>query len=255
MKSGKLRIDDAELWMKAWSVAAAGAKISTALLLEALMLLPAMGLYAPPTRDLVLVLRRLTLSPKAPLSLLERITDAVESRLRVEGSIDRSVADEVAGTVKELENKFVGQVQSYMMGVETRARAAPLLMRMFGATSIFIQQLKAAAVDRRGAAADVQGAATMAIADEELQQPWQGWFKNPTVGWIARGDWLDVPQLQRRYDSPEEYSEQLQRLMTLLTFYWGAGALWPKCRHRQGGAPHGGGGNLISIYQLFLKLE
>jgi hypothetical protein len=57
-----------------------------------------------------------------------------------------------------------------------------------------------------------------------------------------RGDssWHHVPELCSVYEDAAEYAETLLRVWTLLTFYWGSGAVWPKCRHSQ--QPGRGGG-------------
>lgn len=69
--------------------------------------------------------------------------------------------------------------------------------------------------------------------DETVQvPPWLGWTTRPTVGWLMSPDWhIGVPELRSVYESAEEYAESLLRIWTLLTFYWGAGAVWPKCTY------------------------
>ena len=48
------------------------------------------------------------------------------------------------------------------------------------------------------------------------------------------GAWHDVDDgLRALYTSTEEYAKTLLKLWTLLTFYWGSGAVWPRCTHRQ----------------------
>jgi hypothetical protein len=81
----------------------------------------------------------------------------------------------------------------------------------------------------------------VAAAGEEMQQlqqeeqelQWTGWRSSPTVGWLMSSSWLeDVPHGRSHYESPAEYAECLLRVWTLLTFYWGAAAVSPKCTQR-----------------------
>eukprot|EP01034_Spumella_vulgaris_P022513 gene22513-28642_t len=72
---------------------------------------------------------------------------------------------------------------------------------------------------------------------ETLAEPWLGWRDHPTVGWLMSESWhRAVPELRNMYDNEVQYAETLLRVWTLLTFYWGSGAVWPRCSHRQGGA-------------------
>ena len=64
---------------------------------------------------------------------------------------------------------------------------------------------------------------------------WNGWTK-PTVGWLMSANWQRTEGLKAVYKDPAEYAETLSKIWTLLTFYWGAGALWVKCRCTQPGA-------------------
>jgi hypothetical protein len=96
---------------------------------------------------------------------------------------------------------------------------------------------------------------------------WRGWLHSPTVGWLLSAgpdSWHCIPEVPQ-YSSSEHYGgrcvsklarpdasppfctdvsisihihpshrtvEHLLRVWTLLTFYWGSSALWPKCRHQ-----------------------
>ena len=67
-------------------------------------------------------------------------------------------------------------------------------------------------------------------------EAWMGWANRPTVEWLMSGAWhRDVPELKELYDAGglQEYAETLLRIWTVLTFYWGSAALWPKCKERQ----------------------
>ncbi len=65
---------------------------------------------------------------------------------------------------------------------------------------------------------------------------WTTWRTHPTVGWLTDGAWHQhVPPLRDFYPTGglQEYAETLLRTWTVLTFYWGTAALWPRCRHKQ----------------------
>ena len=63
---------------------------------------------------------------------------------------------------------------------------------------------------------------------------WTTWRTDPTVGWLMNGEWhQDVPPLKEFYSNGLfEYAETLLRTWTVLTFYWGSAALWPRCKHK-----------------------
>lgn len=65
----------------------------------------------------------------------------------------------------------------------------------------------------------------------------QGW-STPTVGWLLSDKWHNVRPLKAQYENSDEYARTLEEVWTLLTFYWGAAAMRPKCQHVQ----EGGGG-------------
>ena len=61
------------------------------------------------------------------------------------------------------------------------------------------------------------------------------WLQKPTIDWLASGCIVGGPVLKVKYESVEEYVTTLQSVWTLLTFYWGMAALWPRCKfHFQG---------------------
>lgn len=275
MKSGKLKLEleDAAqrgLWVRSWGAAAQGANLSTKVLLDALLLLPASSAAALPAKDLALALAHLvssstlaSLSSSSSLVVLEKAADAVDSRLRSDDGVvfDAAEVQELSQIVADLQQKFVKAITGLLVGSgasdpQILARAPPLLGRIATALPGFVRALKTSPTASGGSmAAAGAGEASFGgggrvhvreggvSVDEQQQQqlpPWCGWQK-PTVGWLTKGLWLEAPQLQRRYENVGEYVETLQRLMALLAFYWGAGAVWPKCRHRQGGGAGGGG--------------
>ncbi|CAM9172515.1 unnamed protein product, partial [Ectocarpus fasciculatus] len=56
-----------------------------------------------------------------------------------------------------------------------------------------------------------------------------GWLR-PTIGWLTSGDLHRVEPLRSKYDSVSDYAEVVCRMWTMLSFYWGTAALWPRCR-------------------------
>lgn len=64
-------------------------------------------------------------------------------------------------------------------------------------------------------------------------KPWLGWQNKPTLGWLMSDSWHKTDGLKGFYHSPGEYAQELLRVWTLLTYYWGSGAVWPKCSHTQ----------------------
>jgi hypothetical protein len=73
------------------------------------------------------------------------------------------------------------------------------------------------------------------VVAEHSDSPWLGWLHRPTLGWLMSPSWVNVPPLRSTYADVDDYAETIAKIWTGLTFYWGAGALWPKCCHDQGG--------------------
>mmetsp|Transcript_7849 Transcript_7849/g.19504 ORF Transcript_7849/g.19504 Transcript_7849/m.19504 type:complete len:164 (+) Transcript_7849:250-741(+) len=68
----------------------------------------------------------------------------------------------------------------------------------------------------------------------DQSEVWMEW-RQPTLGWLQKGQWLDVPPLSSNYSSLVEYANTIRRTVVMLTFYWGAGALFPRCHVRRDG--------------------
>jgi hypothetical protein len=250
-----LRQDDSallDLWHRCWRAAASGAKFPYTVILDTLLSLPVSAVFSPTAKELAVVLLNLVRTPDTSvsnlktMSTLEKVVDAIEHRLgdALNSINDTQDATDVAKTVGELPSLFRASTFN-LLSTDDGAldERATLLLGRFNAAVKRIQT----ALKTLPTAQLTVGVTSNAV-DE--QQPWHGWHKNPTVGWLVKGDWLHSPQLRPQYDSVSNYIETLQRMMTLLTFYWGAGALWPKCRHRQGG---GHTGNTVNRLQYSFR--
>jgi hypothetical protein len=78
-----------------------------------------------------------------------------------------------------------------------------------------------------------------ALHIECQRDEWMGWQGKCSLSWLMTGNWIEVNPLRSQYDTLQEYSETMLRMWVLLTFYWAAGAIWPKCLHKK----MGNGGN------------
>ena len=65
-------------------------------------------------------------------------------------------------------------------------------------------------------------------------ESWMDWRK-PTVSWLVSAKWHQINELKGVYKDLDEYTETMCGMWTMLTFYWGTGALWPRCHHSQAG--------------------
>lgn len=79
------------------------------------------------------------------------------------------------------------------------------------------------------------------VVEQRAIAPWEGWSSGCTVGWLGNRKWLTIPGLHVKYETANDFAETLQRTWTLLTFFWGACALMPKCTHGGGSGGSGGG--------------
>ena len=73
------------------------------------------------------------------------------------------------------------------------------------------------------------------VKEESDMKSWLGWRDKPTVDWLMSGSWHYILPLKSKYASHEEYAVTLLRMWTMLTFYWGSGAVWQRCAYRQEG--------------------
>lgn len=255
---------EVELWMQCWNAAAIGA-IATNLniLPRVLLALPDGKESLPPPSIVLNVLSNLLNEIKISLmnkkhnsnernrnpvaaenpyfADLEMILNVVRDRLRgpshllSAGYLDLEVP-EMSNIIKLLSDKFSAITIEVLQQFPTDCERMGLLLSRTKDFNDFIQtivSLPPTAVMKTGGSAlmlhntDNEGEADTGNA-------WLGWRDQPTVGWLMSTKWLHVPELGSRYANANEYAETVLRMWTLLCFYWGAGAVWPKCCHKEG---------------------
>ncbi|KAJ8602191.1 hypothetical protein CTAYLR_003527 [Chrysophaeum taylorii] len=207
---------DLDLWHRSWLVAGALKPAAARHLLRALMLLPASAAVQPPPRAVLAVVERAVASAD-DAQTLEVAADVLEHRLVA----TPDMRDQVADVGKAAQKSLVALLQ---IDVLLASRCGPLLARYPAIVERCVATLDAATTTREEE------------EEEEEVVPWLGW-RAATVGWLQSGAWLDAPPLQKGYESVDDYVETLGRLVTMLTFYWGAGAVFPKCHQHQHDMP------------------
>jgi hypothetical protein len=83
-------------------------------------------------------------------------------------------------------------------------------------------------------------------------QPSFGWVSSPSLSWLLDKRWLNVKDFQESYQSLDDYIDNMQQMWTMLTFYWGAAAFWPRCNtrnHMSGGDKESCCGNPMMHYR------
>jgi hypothetical protein len=158
--------------------------------------------------------------------------DIVGNRLKSKANLavdPRSLAQRMEEMTRSFSKAVGNLLQMRGPPDEDVTRIALLLGRVNDIQS-FVQELKHAAD-----AQSTRVAAGEAPNAVQKESPWDGWMF-PTVGWLMSPSWHAVKDLRSVYNNAQDYALTLSQLWTLLTFYWGAGAVWPRCRCQQGGA-------------------
>ena len=234
--------DDCRLWLQAWAAAASDSgSAGDHNILPAIMLrLPDTEVLMPAADDVINVLCNVVSSfdseeKKAAntqhrrevlakgISSLETVLDVIRDRLMGKLRII-GCSMSVASSVDLLTAKFTTAV-SIFFSTDFSDRAFTLVSRVkeIKDYQTFILEV---------GIQEVHSAVTTDMSSE-------GWT-SPSVGWLMSGTWHKVNKLKTEYKNAEEYTETLKQIWTLLTFYWGAAAVWPKCKHRQQGGGVGG---------------
>lgn len=219
LKSNRVEFDDdRSLWHSSWSLAARDSKLSS-ILVRAWLALPASSSLAPTTSNQLLALKKLS-EGSMNLKVATAIVDVLEKRIacgitRYDGTI--SVAD-MCAQVEALKSSTCESILHLMRDHRNVSRGAPLLVRIHGASERCARALR-----------DAEHRSPEDVESVPKVQHWRGW-RQPTLGWLQEGTWLDAPQLLSAYESLDDYCRTLERMLTLLSFYHAAGSIFPRCR-------------------------
>jgi hypothetical protein len=227
---------EAEIWKELWRVASLAPILSA----ESLVLrLPKVMLsqaatedMAPRIIDVINVLSSCAgyisnhseMPAADALRILENIADLVRQRLALAvGTADAACVQ----TVGALHVNFTGALLVFLSKDPDRAT-----MLMFSSEVIlnYKRSLEQAFIKYSGSALSVTAA--------EITR--DAWKFRPTMEWLlCPSSWHDIGTgLKPVYEGCEEYADALLRVWTLLTFYWGCGAVFPKCWCKSQGAPN-----------------
>lgn len=236
--------DERRLWTECWTaVGSRDPRFEPApIILKIFLGIPAAASSLPPLNDVAEALvavaqqarQRLRGSEplRAQLLDLEMVADTVKLRLHDHlasfGQFDRGRALDAIRDVKAAFDECTSALFEKKMDADLKKEVRRVDRRLEDIDR-FITLLENTAAAKDDAVAETSLA----------ERPWTGWLARPTVGWLMSGSWQDFPELRSSYASSDEYAETLLRTWTALTFYWGAGAVWPKCHHSQG--PQAGG--------------
>jgi hypothetical protein len=244
--------------MQAWSVAASIRRelVQLVLLPRIFLMLPdALHMY-PACDNVVEVLCKIvyginitTVHFKSDFGLvaLELVVDVVRNRLqsRVNSTAD---PNSLGIKVESLSTSFRTSVMSLLNSSNSddsmQERASLLLIRVKDIKN-YSQALKRAAtfMDEQESKAL---SSTTTLHVNSVNNVWNGWT-TPNVGWLMSDSWHRVEDLKSVYTDVNDYANTLSRIWTLLTFYWGSGAVAPKCRCAQPGTENSCGEPLLSV--------
>ncbi len=242
----ELSADEHSLWHETWKAAAGGAVGPIRALPIAYLQLPATSSLSPQPSTVLAVLIQVSEEIKQQkqqlqkgvtnnedfptVSVLEAVFDTVKLRLCNQVQASSSLvslleaADLLETSLFEALFQSIGQ-SNVRADKRDGERLARLMLRRGD-----ISELK----DRMKAAPGLNfGGLARSGESSEGGVEWLGWQKKPTLGWLMNGAWHRTEGLRAFYDCEKEYAETLLRVWSLLTFYWGSGAVWPRCAHRQ----------------------
>ncbi len=232
----ELSVDEQSLWHETWKAAANGATGPIMALPIAYLQLPATATLSIQPNIVLAVLLQVTEQIKlqrgttsnksfTTVSVLEAVLDTIKLRLSNQAVIANhspngaftllKASDKLEKTLFDTITQSIGQSEE-----RDHERLARLLLRRSEFTDL----------KKR-----INTVSTLISKSEsrEVGPDWLGWQKEPTLGWLMSGAWHRTDGLKAFYSSEKEYAETLLRVWSLLTFYWGSGAIWPRCMHRQ----------------------
>ena len=229
-KKFELHPEEHNLWLDTWKAAAGGAEGPVKTLPTAYLLLPATSLLSPSPLIITQVLIRVAQSIEndtkySQTHVFETIFDTISKRLAdlIQSSNVESRAS-LLNAIQNLESILIPKITLHLTRFPDEVeRLARLIIR------------KSELNDIKNKIKNLTSGEITTILDSKSNQSWLGWQSNPSLNWLLSGAWhRDVDGLKAMYGSSEEYAESLLKLWTLLTFYWGAGAVWPRCTFKQG---------------------
>lgn len=226
-------IDDKKMWYQSWEAASAGANKSDIrlfrTLLKVLLRLPQVP-ESLPSSDLVIAVINHYISYEISPMDLQDIIDIVHKRLcagiqNIRKSIN--IADLIDNVMK-LKNEFQKSCIR-LMGTTTHDQVQRIAVSLTNV--IYFDNYKQLLLQHQN-----QLPLDNEVDDDDKEMiPWLQWRDKPTLRWLMNDSWHDVIPLSSHYDDADHYAETLLRIWVLLAFYWGAGALFPKCRHKKDG--------------------
>lgn len=210
---------DVEMWRATWTAVAVGASAEAAQdLLRLLLRLPASSNLSPGGEQVVKVCLSVVRSLNAGtqpaqrvVEEMELVADVVKGRLIGKGVVTvKSV--EVVGEMKVLVH---GTLMRIMADIKWVAKSGAVLGVLVGSLEKLIQE----AGGKKETAGD----------ENENEVGWKG-LHDPTLEWLMGGHWLSPRPMTLQYETVVEYADTLQGIITMLAFYWGASAVFPRCR-------------------------
>lgn len=211
-KSALLTTDhDLDMWKRSIEVAATPTPPMNQYrlpLLKVYQEIPNLSVYTPSAVHIANVVRNLISSRQRPEEVVPLLFDIISTRLNKNTSLS---------TIRPQDKKDIQKIWNDING---------LVLHNFSDADKLQQEIHEyvrALIAYKPVAVESETVESTATVEE-------GWFNNPTVGWLADGKWLTTRGLKKHYDSVDEYIATMRELWTTLTFCLGAAALWPKCR-------------------------
>lgn len=258
----QIREDERRIWTETWKAAAGNAAGNCESLLFAYLSLPSSAVNELPCEIVVKVLLRIVANVRktyaGPMygftsgggkkktemedfefktTTLEAVVDVVRDKL---GNSIPSAANQgmLSGLAGSLCDEFMSSVRYVLVhnnsaGIELNTRLGHLMTRSKELSNYKL------ALERKSEKNEPKSYSGLLDLKPSAIEPWNGWRNQPSLGWLMSGDWHEFGGLSHVYESSDEYGVTLLRLWTILTFYWGSGAVWPRCKQRQG-MPGGG---------------
>jgi len=229
---------EVDKWLRTWHAAAEGVDGPVDALPKALLLLPATTTVTPPIQDIVKVCCEVV-QQRPNLETLELVADVVRDRLLSEVKAKAQVSD--PGTtlqaVKLLQTKHQEALTKVATKTSEHSRVGTLFQRFIEMDQLCscLEQVR----KEQSKQEQINGGSENSIVDVGQLDivPWRGWYSEhggTKVKWLLQHSlWHNPPPLGTNCQDAEEYGENLLQMWTLLSFYWGSAALWPRCTYKR----------------------